>query len=140
MQSTDKFRAQLDRLRTALAVREDQEVASMLEMTKAALSARKARGSFPEKELRALAQRRPDLGINVDFVLNGSMEDRRVNAAASVYEQSLHGFQKLTASEPSLRPSLPIGQEAKLIEHWRSCSALDQALVLQLIERLARRV
>lgn len=40
-------------------------------MTKAALSARKARGSFPEKELRALAQRRPDLGIDVNYVLTG---------------------------------------------------------------------
>ncbi|KAI5914594.1 helix-turn-helix domain-containing protein [Thauera sp. 2A1] len=71
MQSTDLFTAQLVRLKYLLDVQEDQAAAEALGMSKAALSARKSRGSFPEKELRALAQRRPDLGIDVNYVLTG---------------------------------------------------------------------
>ena len=71
MQSTDLFTEQLVRLKHFLNVQEDQEAAEVLGLSKAALSARKTRGSFPAKELRALAQQRPDLGIDVDYVLTG---------------------------------------------------------------------
>lgn len=77
MQSTSIYQAQLERLRAVLAVREDQDVAAALGMTKAALSARKKRGSFPEKELYALAAKRPELGIDVDYVLTGITADSR---------------------------------------------------------------
>ncbi|NMG48976.1 hypothetical protein GO613_12780 [Azoarcus communis] len=138
MQSTDKFRAQLDRLRTALAVREDQEVASMLGMTKAALSARKARGSFPEKELRALAQRRPDLSIDVEHVLSGTaLREKRQNAAGQVLYQGTEIVHLMTG-EPESSPHYPTDATA-LVENWQRCSALDQALVLQLVRRLAGR-
>ena len=65
------FDSQVSRLKQALSAREDQEVASALEMTKAAFSARKKRGSFPEKELYTLAAKRPELGLDVDYVLTG---------------------------------------------------------------------
>lgn len=76
MQSTF-FDQQLSRLKKVLEVREDQEAATALGMTKAAFSARKTRGSFPEKELRALAQRRPELGIDVEYVLTGGRLTQR---------------------------------------------------------------
>ncbi|RMX07438.1 hypothetical protein EBQ24_08880 [Allofranklinella schreckenbergeri] len=65
--SDEKF----SRLKKTLGVREDQEAAAALGMHKAAFSARKKRGSFPEKELRALAQQRPELGLDVEYVLTG---------------------------------------------------------------------
>ena len=52
-------------------------------MTKAAFSARKKRGVFPEKELYALAAKRPELGLDVDYVLTGiTAASRGLNDAA----------------------------------------------------------
>lgn len=72
--STEDFNAQIGRLKEALGLQEDQEVAAALGMSKAALSARKARGAFPEKDLRALVSRRPELRIDVLYVLTGERE------------------------------------------------------------------
>lgn len=62
----------LERLKQTLGVSKDKEVAEFLSMSPAALSARLARNSFPVKDLRALAQQRPELGIDVDYVLGVS--------------------------------------------------------------------
>jgi transcriptional regulator with XRE-family HTH domain len=67
----DFFSDSLARLKHYLRVSKDQEVAEALGMSKTAFSERKKRSSFPEKELRALAQQRPELGIDVDYVLTG---------------------------------------------------------------------
>lgn len=65
------------RLKQAVKATDDQEVAELLGMTKAAFSDRKRRDSFPEDKLRAVAHQRPDLGIDVGYVLTG------VSSAAS---------------------------------------------------------
>ena len=67
----DFFSDALSRLKYVLHVSKDGEVAEALGFSKTAFSERKKRGSFPTDELRALAQRRPDLGIDVDYVLTG---------------------------------------------------------------------
>lgn len=77
MQSTLFFDDALLRLKRQVGTLEDQQVADLLGLKKGAFSARKSRGSFPEKELRALAQQRPELGIDVEYVLTG------VSSAAS---------------------------------------------------------
>lgn len=59
------------RLKAALGVREDQEVAKALGMTKAALSLRKKRGTFPSDKLVALSASRPDLAIDVSYIVSG---------------------------------------------------------------------
>lgn len=59
------------RLKQQLKVTEDKQVAETLGMTGSAWTKRKTRGAFPEKELRALVQRRPELGIDVGYVLTG---------------------------------------------------------------------
>lgn len=59
------------RLKQQLKVTEDKQVAEALGMTGNAWTMRKRRGSFPEKELRALAQQRPELGLDVEYVLTG---------------------------------------------------------------------
>lgn len=59
------------RLKYCLRVSKDQEVAAALGLSKTALSQRKRLNSFPEKDLRALAQQRPELGIDVGYVLTG---------------------------------------------------------------------
>lgn len=65
----DFFSESLDRLKHELRVSKDGEVAVALGMSKTAFSERKKRGSFPEKELRALAAERPE--IDVVYVLTG---------------------------------------------------------------------
>jgi hypothetical protein len=71
MESTNIFQARLDRLKRSLGVQEDQEAAEALNLSKAALSARKTRGAFPETELYALAAKRPELKLDVDYILTG---------------------------------------------------------------------
>ncbi len=59
------------RLKQQLAVTQDKEVAHFLGLSPRAWAGRKQGSTFPEKELRALAQQRPELGIDVEYVLTG---------------------------------------------------------------------
>ena len=68
---TNTFDLKLLRLKGALCVAEDQDVADALGMTKAAFSARKRRDAFPDDKLLALAARRPDLNLDLQFILEG---------------------------------------------------------------------
>ena len=148
MQSTF-FDQQLSRLKKVLEVREDQEAATALGMTKAAFSARKTRGSFPEKELRALAQQHPELGIDVEYVLTGGRltqreRDHLESARAltlglpmdegdrqRLLAQLEDGF-VLLATQNAARQS----DYGKLIEALNACSDESVALVLQLVAKL----
>lgn len=69
-----EFDHQLLRLKQALRLTEDQDVASALGMTKAAFSARKSRGVFPADKVKALAADRPDLKLDARYVLTGQTE------------------------------------------------------------------
>lgn len=147
MQSTF-FDQQLSRLKKALEVREDQEAATALGMTKAAFSARKTRGSFPEKELRALAQQRPDLGLDVEYVLTGGLltqREREHLASARALTQQLpvedaekqrllalldDGFlRQATQNAARLQPYM------QLMEMLNSCSDESLRLVLLTAEK-----
>lgn len=74
----DFFSDSLSRLKHELRVSKDGEVAVALGMTKTAFSERKKRGSFPEKELRALAAEKPE--IDVHYVLTGEREYRQTES------------------------------------------------------------
>jgi hypothetical protein len=65
------FNQKLTRLKEALAVTKDQDVADALGLSKAALSDRKKRGAFPDDKLWALIAKRPDLGLNYDHITLG---------------------------------------------------------------------
>lgn len=80
----DLFSDSLARLKHYLRVSKDQEVAVALGLSKTAFSERKKRNSFPEKELRALAQQRPELGIDVDYVMTGVPAGLRHDPAAGL--------------------------------------------------------
>lgn len=71
------------RLKQQLKATEDKQVAEALGMTGSAWTQRKKRNSFPEKELYALVAKRPDLGLDVDYVLTGiTAASRGLNDAA----------------------------------------------------------
>ena len=59
------------RLKAQLGVASDKDLAGFLGMTPTALNQRKVRDSFPEKELLVLAAKRPELNIDVTYVLTG---------------------------------------------------------------------
>ena len=59
------------RLKQELRVKADKDVAGALGLSPVAWVGRKKRGKFPEVELRALAQQRPELAIDVEYVLTG---------------------------------------------------------------------
>lgn len=84
----DLFEAAALRLKQQLAVAQDKEVAHLLGLSPRAWAGRKQSGSFPEKELRALAQQRPELGIDVDYVLTGEGM-RHITGRLGAKEQAL---------------------------------------------------
>ena len=83
------------RLKQQLKVTEDKQAAEALGMTGNAWTMRKRRNSFPEKELRALAQQRPELGIDVEYVLTGgrmSAHERQAVERATQFTAVLDGL------------------------------------------------
>lgn len=80
------------RLKEQVGLHMDKEVGALLGMTEKAFHARKTRDSFPEDKLFALAAKRPDLGIDVNYVLTGettvqTVKRMQANLPARVREQ-----------------------------------------------------
>jgi len=114
----------LNRLKPVLRVSKDQEVAALLGLSKTAFSERKKRGSFPDRELRALARARPDLNIDVDYVLTG------------VAQAALEVINAAQAGTPLVKVG---GAELQLLENYRLCSPPDQEALRHQAQFLAHR-
>ena len=85
----------LGRLKAELRVSKDKQAAELLGLGEKAFNARKKRNAFPEKELRALAQQRPELGIDVEYVLTGgrmSPHERQAIDRATQFTSELEGL------------------------------------------------
>lgn len=134
------------RLKQQLKVSEDQRVAEFFGMTGKAWTARKRREAFPEKELYALAAKRPDLDLDVAYVLTGE----RVAAGA---RQSLAQLGRVVTEmgNPAVIAELDraLKQEAAAAAKRRPlyerlenaldlCSDSDLQLVMGLTLRLAK--
>lgn len=76
------FEEVLLRLKERLGVASDKGVADLLGMGEKALNARKRRGSFPVDKLKALAADRPDLRLDVKYVLTGRSDELERRLAA----------------------------------------------------------
>lgn len=70
-----------------MRVSKDGEVAAALGLSKTAFAERKRRQSFPDKELRSLADTRPDLKLDVDYVLTGMSKASFTLAVAGIGER-----------------------------------------------------
>lgn len=77
-----QFDQQLLRLKQRLGMAEDQAVANALGMSKAAFADRKRRGAFPVDKLKALAADRPDLHLDVKYILVGVSDELERRLAA----------------------------------------------------------
>lgn len=65
------FDDQLARLKLQLGMKRDIEVAAVLGLGRAALSDRKKRGTFPMDRVTQLAASRPDLNLDMHYILTG---------------------------------------------------------------------
>lgn len=83
MSDVDFFVGQINRLKSALGLSKDKEVAEALGLSDKALNARKARRSFPEREVVELAKTHPELQIDVNYVLTGKRSQAHVMAKLS---------------------------------------------------------
>lgn len=135
----DFFPDSLARLKHALRVSKDQEVAQALELSKTAFSERKKRGAFPEKELRALAARRPELGIDVNYVLTGidgsaqALLDAKQARLTRAIDAGLH-FEEVRAMEMANDPASIQAITALLLR----CRATERVAVFNLLSSIVQ--
>ena len=143
------------RLKQVLKVTEDQQLAAALGLAANAWAMRKKRGSFPEKELRALAQQRPDLKIDVDYVLAGvearpdllGVKQAAMAAAERVGSRGLAGPnvdvalgrnpQALKAAAAA--PDAAQADEQRLLAAFRSSDSAGRAALLLVAQAVAQR-
>lgn len=104
------------RLKQQLKVTEDRQVAAFLGMTGKAWTARKRRNSFPEKELWALVAQRPDLKLDMGYVLNGVKDSHAapVKSLIEIVDRFLTVY-KLNTDQADEALSLPPGTVAKAL-------------------------
>lgn len=153
MPDVDFFNDKLNRLKTVLGVTKDKEVGEALSLKEKAFNARKTRGSFPEKELRALAQQRPELGIDVDYVLTGAGRDGVTSAVAMGWAADKPSRENVaqrlagdggglrgghSAPQAVTRPLAPApSDEALLLAAFRAADAPGRAAVLLAAQGIA---
>lgn len=80
----NSFERVLLRFKEQVGLQTDKEVAALLGLSATAFGDRKKRGAFPEDKLRALAQQRPELNIDVGYVLNGVRQEEVRQAVANI--------------------------------------------------------
>ncbi len=145
--SMKNFDAQLLRLKQALGVSSDQEVAAALGLTKAAFSDRKRRDAFPEEKLYALAAKRPDLHLDVLYVLVGDKKDAVLKLtiaeleAASAFDEDRSGSvaerpKRAAQVVESLHAPLPEDEQV-LLDSYRRCGAQARQHLIQTAALLA---
>lgn len=137
----ENFDQQLLRLKQALGVTSDQDVAAALGLTKAAFSDRKKRGAFPEEKLYALAAKRPELHLDVLHVLVGDKKDAVVRLTIAELEAALafgadrggtiaEQLDRAGALVEQMRKPLP-DDEQQLLNSYRRCSFEAKADLIQ---------
>lgn len=141
------------RLKQQLQKTQDKEIAAMLGLSPRAWAGRKQSGSFPEKELRALAQQRPELGIDVDYVLTGAGRDGVTSAVAMGWAADKPSRENVaqrlagdggglrgghSAPQAVTRPLAPApSDEALLLAAFRAADAPGRAAVLLAAQGIA---
>ena len=111
------------RLKELVGVQTDKDLAELLEMDVSAFNKRKARGSFPDERLRALAQRRPELGIDVEYVLTGASLTGRQQQLLDAAAQATKGANLSAADEAALQEQVKGARTATAAGNARQRSA-----------------
>jgi len=96
------FDQALLRLKERLGIASDKGVAELLGMGEKALNARKRRGAFPAEKLKALALDKPELGIDVKYVLTGISDELERRMAAIRASTQI----AMLVPDPAARPAI----------------------------------
>lgn len=137
------FEGAVLRLKQATGVRTDREIAALLGLDASAFNKRKKRGSFPEQELQALATARPDLKLDVHYVLTGhTQRQRAADLAGSVMARQVPPPAEAAKYSLVEEPPPPMSdrrreEEEQLLSDLRRCSKTDRSALLHLAARLA---
>lgn len=113
----NSFKEKLLRLKNELKISTDKEIAAILDMKPTAFAERKKTESFPEKELFALAAKRPDLNLDMDYILLGHRRE--------VFERMEQAALKdmPAAEDPMFNIHRDLGnvtvEESLLLQHFR---------------------
>jgi transcriptional regulator with XRE-family HTH domain len=147
--ASDDFATKLLRLKEALRVESDKEVAELLGLKPSALNARKKRGSFPETDLLALIAKRPDLNIDATYVLSGKrLEgkvresfDRMYRSATQARLDRSHSEQLVLEATDAAKSYAAVSQRRRpeyeeLLMLLNSCNDDDFGLVMQVATKV----
>ena len=145
MRITKDFELRLERLKVSLKVFDDQAVASALGMAKGAFLTRKTRGVWPENEVRLLAQRYPELNIDVNWVSTGESSEAwkamftasQGAAAKSVAPSTGRDAAEALSQEDDAPVADLTDDEKRLISLFRCCDDESKAWLLQISESVA---
>ncbi|UZA23865.1 helix-turn-helix domain containing protein [Moraxella bovis] len=137
----------LNRLKLALGVSMDSEVADFLEMKQSAFAGRKKRNSFPDEQLRLVAAKHGDLNLDVEYILTGDSDyhqqiirakDEYLELSALYYQQQKDSkAEKIQLSifpEPN-NANIVVDitdDELQLISNFRKSDLQGQTLILEI--------
>ena len=138
------FEETLLRLKERVGVPSDKGIAELLGMGEKALNARKRRGSFPVDKLKALAADRPDLRLDVKYVLTGESDEleRRLAAisTATRIAEDVAGMDARRAVQQRAFEAI-VNQldkdEQRLVHCYRSADEKGKAVLLSTATLLA---
>ena len=131
----DSFDVILFRLKEAVRIRTDKGIAELLGLSPTAFNERKKRGYFPEDKLLAAMIKRPDLKIDLDYVLTG----RRKTVLEELGEQGYLPGQAIQSvlgygTDQEKKPSPPITKdEIELLQRFQRAPFEIKAQVMQLL-------
>ena len=111
------------RLKEQLGVPTDKEAAELLGLSDKAFNARKRRGSFPDDKLLALIAKRPELGLDIDYIVTGTRATKFMEISDKHTPDHMQPGQS--------------GREASLLRNWRSLPESLQTQVGDLAETFA---
>lgn len=138
------FEETLLRLKERVGVPSDKGIAELLGIGEKALNARKRRGSFPVDKLKALAADRPDLRLDVKYVLTGESDEleRRLAAisTATRIAEDVAGVDARRAVQQRAFEAIVSEldkDEQRLVSCYRSADAQGKAVLLSTASLLA---
>lgn len=127
------------RLKEQAKIHSDKEIAELLGLSDKAFTARKARDAFPANHLYALSAKRPDLGIDVEYVLGGipSASMTLVKARRKRVERMVDAGLAIEKIRENEREHAPESVELAT-KRLMLCSAVEVASINNLLESIVR--
>lgn len=133
------FDEQMLRLKQVLGLTADQDIAALLRLTKSALSVRKRRDAFPIEAVERLAQTRPELRIDLRYIVTGESTQFLASLGMLREASKIHSdVAKRDALAGEMLALQPSSREAALLADFRHCSSSDQDVLTRIAATMAR--